>query len=49
MHIALVSQTKVEEISPFEFSQSSHVEINFSGVGFVKSIDEAIEHLSFTR
>ena len=44
MHTPLLSQSEVEEISPFGLSQSSPVETDLSGAGSVKSINEASEH-----
>ncbi|KAL2328900.1 hypothetical protein Fmac_022327 [Flemingia macrophylla] len=43
-HTTLLSQTGVEEISPFELSESSPVEIEPNGSGSLKSINEASEH-----
>ncbi|ESW03895.1 hypothetical protein PHAVU_011G050300 [Phaseolus vulgaris] len=44
MQTALLSQTEVEEISPFGVSQSSPEETDLNGAGSVKSINEASEH-----
>ncbi|TKY67498.1 Serine/threonine-protein kinase SMG1 [Spatholobus suberectus] len=44
LHTTLLSQTDVEEISPFELSKSSHLETDLNGAGAVKSINEATEH-----
>lgn len=44
MHTTLLSQTDVEQISPFELSESSPVETDLNRAGSVKSINEATEH-----